>query len=94
VPTLRFTKDNWPTPEEYRRLLRETMFAENPIDDLLDLAGELNEYERCYNMSSEDFWARFQRGELGDDMDFIGWAGAYDLFHKRKVRSGGFLCPH
>ena len=37
-------------------------------------------------MSSEEFFRRFQRGELGDALDFIDWAGAYHLFLDRKAR--------
>jgi len=86
MTTLKFTKDNWPAPEKFQRLLREAMTESNPLDDLLELAKELRDYEQKYKMTSEEFSERFKRGELGDALDFIGWAGAYDLFLKRKAR--------
>jgi hypothetical protein len=32
---------------------------------------KLEHYERQYQMSSEDFYVRFEKGELGDEMDFF-----------------------
>ena len=29
-------------------------------------------------MTTEEFYARFMRGELGDAKDFIGWAGMFE----------------
>jgi hypothetical protein len=30
-------------------------------------------------MSSPDFYQKFERGELGDAMDFFEWAGLFEL---------------
>lgn len=84
MTTLRFTQENWPVPEEFQQRLKDALEKSNPVDDLLELAEELREYEQKYNMTSEEFYKRFQRGELGDAMDFMDWAGAYDLFLDRK----------
>jgi len=47
--------------------------------ELTDLEGRLRELEIRYKMTSEDFQARFQRGELGDDADFFEWSAFYDM---------------
>jgi len=86
MTTLTFTQENWPTPEEFQRILKDALEKSNPVDDLLELAEELWGYEQKYGMTSEEFFSRFQRGELDDRMDFIEWAGAYDLFLDRKAR--------
>jgi len=31
-------------------------------------------------MGSKEFYTRFERGELGDDMDFFEWASLCDMF--------------
>ncbi|NIN64613.1 MAG: hypothetical protein GTO63_07895 [Anaerolineae bacterium] len=49
---------------------------------MLELAHELQGYERKYEMRSSEFFERLQRGELGDDMEWIDWAGTYQLFQR------------
>ncbi len=71
-------------PEEFDQKLKEAMENSSPLDDLLELADTLKEYEIKYNMSSSVFYERFNQGELGDDMDFIRWAGRYYMFLKGK----------
>lgn len=41
---------------------------------------DLSRFEARYKMSSADFYEKFERGELGDDMDFFEWAGLYELY--------------
>ncbi|RLC55139.1 MAG: hypothetical protein DRI80_18225 [Chloroflexota bacterium] len=82
---LTFTKDNLPTPEEFKRMLSEAMTQSNPVDDLLEVAGELWEYERKYNMTSAEFYEQFRRGMLDDELQHcIGWAAAFQTFTKLK----------
>lgn len=81
------TKDNMPTPEEFRHMLAQAIAESNPVDDLLEVAEELHEYEQRYGMTSAEFYARFQRGELDDELQHcIRWASAYDVFTKLKTR--------
>jgi len=39
----------------------------------------LQGYERQYNLDSEQFYRRFMAGEMGDDLDYVEWAGFYEL---------------
>ncbi|MBC8450269.1 MAG: hypothetical protein H8D78_21255 [Chloroflexi bacterium] len=81
------TKDNVPTSEEFRRMLAEAMAESNPVNDLLEVAEELYEYEQRYGVTSAEFYERFQRGELDDELQHcIRWASAYDVFVKLKTR--------
>ena len=50
---------------------------DSPLDALLALAKRLTGYESQTGMESEEFFARFNRGELGDDALFIDWANDY-----------------
>ena len=43
------------------------------------LEQQLAEFENQYAMKSADFHARFERGELGDLMDFIEWSATYEM---------------
>ncbi len=81
-----FTQDNLPTPEEFRRLLLEAMVDSNPVDELLELAEELGEYERRYELSSAEFYKRYQRGEMGDEREIMRWAMLYGAFIEHKSR--------
>jgi hypothetical protein len=80
MPTLTFEKGNIPTREEMHRLIEEMRQHANPVDDLLELARTLNGFEQKYHLTSVDFFEKYQRGEMGDDMDFIRWAGRYQMY--------------
>lgn len=43
------------------------------------LEKECHEFEKTYSMKSEEFYVRFEKGELGDDMDFFEWSSAIDM---------------
>ncbi len=51
---------------------------------MLDLLRELVTFENKYDMGSDIFYARFMRGEMGDDLPFILWAGQYELYLEAK----------
>ena len=83
---LTFTKDNLPTPDEFRQLLSEATLASNPVDTLLELADELKAYEEQYRLSSEVFYEKYQRGEMGDEREIMHWAMLYSTFVEHKSR--------
>ncbi len=84
MPELTYT-DGLPSSDEFRRMLNETLATTNPIDDLLELAYRLREYERKYNLSSADFHRQYQAGALDDELQHhVEWAAVYDLFVKTK----------
>ena len=35
-------------------------------------------------MTSAEFYAKYKRGEMGDDRDFVQWAGRYRLYCELK----------
>jgi len=43
------------------------------------LSRQLADFENLYSMNSTDFYARFQAGVAGDDMDFIEWASTIEM---------------
>lgn len=80
MPTITYTDNNLPSPEEFRRVLREAMENSDPIDELLELYGQLGEYERRYGISSEECYRRFTAGQMGDDVDIFDWVWCYKVF--------------
>lgn len=40
---------------------------------------ELHAFEIQFAKASETFYQDFQKGHLGDEMDFFEWAGLYEL---------------
>lgn len=66
-------------------MLQEAISLSNPVDDLLELAEDLYSYEQQLGMSSAEFFDRFQKGTLDDDLQHnIGWATKYSMFLKLK----------
>lgn len=54
----------------------EKVEAQQKLDDL---EQRLQAYEIQYQLSSAEFYQRFQAGELGDDMNFIEWSIFYEM---------------
>lgn len=62
------TKDNLLTPAEFKVLLEQTAVQNSALEDTLGLLRELVAFEEKYGMGSDVFYARFMRGEMGDDI--------------------------
>ncbi len=43
------------------------------------LRQELQQFETAYKLLSEEFYARYCRGDMGDEMDFIEWAAIVEM---------------
>ena len=56
----------------------------SPVEALTALIRALVAYEQQYHMSSSDFYARYQRGEMGDTADMVEWAGDYQHYLQLK----------
>lgn len=44
------------------------------------LQAELATFEEQYGMATADFYASYQQGAMGDDMDMMDWASLYDMY--------------
>lgn len=51
-----------------------------PIDALVAITKRLSCYEMQQSMSSEDFYDRYQKGLLSDDIVFIEWISDYQHY--------------
>jgi hypothetical protein len=64
--------------------IRRTVHA-SPVEALIALIRSLVAYEQQYTLSSAEFYARYQRGEMGDTADMIEWAGDYQHYVQLKA---------
>jgi hypothetical protein len=78
------TKDNLLSLTEFKALLEQTSARSSILEDILGLLRELVTFEEKYNMASDVFYARFMRGEMGDDLPFMMWAGQYESYLEAK----------
>lgn len=63
--------------------IQRTVYA-SPLGALTALLHSLMQYEQRHNMASADFYARYERGELGDSAQFVEWAGDYQHYLQLK----------
>lgn len=52
----------------------------SPVEALIAVAKRLNALESRYQMSSEDFFDRYTKGDMEDSIDFVEWANGYRHF--------------
>ena len=84
---LEFSSQTAPSVADFQAMLHETMSTANPIDDLLALTEKLHAYERQYDISSSDFFAAYEEGELPEPLlHEVAWATTYDMFLRLKRR--------
>jgi hypothetical protein len=63
--------------------VQRTRYA-SAVEALASLIRSLVAYEQRYQMSSADFYARYRKGEMGDDADIVEWAGDYQHYLELK----------
>jgi hypothetical protein len=78
------TKENLLSPSEFKVLLEQMDTRSSTMDYIYRLLRELITFEEKFNVPSDVFDARFMRGEMGDDLPFIKWAGRYELYLEAK----------
>ena len=77
MPHLSYDENSMPTPEEFRKALREMREQYDPVGDLLYAHRKLVLLEEKYGVSSEEFYRLFYEGKMGDDVDMVGWVWYY-----------------
>ena len=61
-----------------RKLLERQV--QKDATQLAELRAELVRFEERYSMTSADFFARYQAGQAGDDMDAFEWNVTYKMY--------------
>ncbi|MEK8021901.1 MAG: hypothetical protein VSS75_033925 [Candidatus Parabeggiatoa sp.] len=90
------TQNNLLKQNEFKKILDDTEQRQSTVNDLLELLRELVTFEQEYHFASDVFYARFMRGEMGDALPFIKWAGRYELYleAKQELESQIAKIPH
>jgi hypothetical protein len=52
----------------------------------LRLQEQCQEFEEKYTQESTDFYAKYEKGELGDDMDYMEWAATIEMLENVENR--------
>ena len=50
------------------------------IDALVAVSKRLSSYEERYHMVSEDFYYKFKKGQVSDEIDFVEWSNDYQHY--------------
>lgn len=83
---IRFTSESIPqTDEELRQVLRQALEQATPLDDFVQVIRELAQYELQHGMDSDSFFARFEAGELGDEVELVRWANKYEIYQETRA---------
>ena len=53
---------------------------------IINMKIELKNFEDKYDMSTKDFYQEFESGSLGDDKDYMIWAGTYEMLLGNRER--------
>lgn len=56
---------------------KERIEYDSPVDALVNIAKRLSVNEDRYQISSEEFFDKFSKGELEDSAAFVDWANDY-----------------
>ncbi len=62
---------------------RELRLSEQQLGQL---EQDLTEFEQQYDLSSEQFYGKFQAGEMGDAMDLVEWASLFQMAKRLRGR--------
>ena len=85
MPRIRFTQENWPqSTAEFRQALRQAWESDSPMDDFVQLIRDLTLLEQKYGLDSAEFYARYQRGEMGDEIEIMRWASRFEMYQEMK----------
>jgi hypothetical protein len=53
---------------------------QTPLDAIIAITKRLSLYENQQKMTSTEFFDRYNRGELSDDLEMVEWAADYRQF--------------
>jgi hypothetical protein len=48
-------------------------------DEISAIDNDLDEWRKKYRLSDEEFYRRFEKGEIGDDLEYFNWDASINL---------------
>lgn len=78
---LQLLQDIYPDSEELDRILEKLLAValDEQQQRLQRYDREIRAFEVQYEMDSDNFYRRFEAGDLGDAADFFEWSGLIEL---------------
>jgi hypothetical protein len=73
--------------DEERQLLESKIQKPEISQQVEALEDHLKKFEEKYKIPSQDFYCRFQAGELGDSEDFFEWNSYYEMLKYAHVKA-------
>ena len=73
--------------DEERQSLDYELQKASVSGQVQDSKLRLKQFEERYQMSSEDFYQRFQAGELEDTIDFFEWNTYYEMITAAQAKA-------
>ncbi len=67
-----------------RKIVEHT--KERTSTDVDLLSKDLSQFEGKYGMPSDEFFGRFEKGELGDDGDYFEWSAIFQMYRRATER--------
>jgi chromosome segregation and condensation protein ScpB len=96
---LQIQLDVQPTTEKRLKKLLDNVedqeiFAQNFINyqiselhkSLFNISVDLKNFENKYNLTTDRFYAEYQEGKIGDDEDYMIWAGIYEMYQDNEKK--------
>lgn len=87
------------TEKIFRKILQDykdnhDLFVKNILEyqigelrkEILNLKLDLKSYEKKYNLSTEEFYKKYNAGEFDDNTDHMIWAGIYEMIKRSKKK--------
>lgn len=83
---MKFTAGSIPeSGAKLREALQQALEQTTPLDDFTQLVRELAQYEFRRGISSETFFAQFEAGQLGDEVELMRWANKYQIYQETRA---------
>lgn len=73
--------------DEERQLLEKTIQRSSTAKEVQLIRERLEKFEEAYRMPSEQFYQKFQAGELGDSIDFFEWNTYYEMYNLVQLKA-------
>ena len=87
------------TEKKFKKLLynyqdNHEAFVENIFEyqifelrkEILNLQLDLKAFEKKYQLSTEEFYKKFNNGEFDDNTDYMAWAGIYEMLKRSEKK--------
>ena len=80
--------DDPPNDPVVDRTITKLLLRESARMEVLQtrLSKQIKKFEQDYHVPSAEFYAHYEQGDMGDDMDFIEWASTLDMLSNVKKR--------